>query len=119
VVCGDVAVGATTGTAAGASTAGGGDAGCGVGRVGAGGATAGVDAGWSSSQSRKELQAAQNTASSSLLTPQLEHSFTFRFPDDFIRCAQMGLCVIIHYAHDGQRSRFGGLRHVVNDQADE
>ena len=98
-----------------APAAGGVEAGSGAGRIGARGATAGVAAGWSSSQSRKELQAAQNTASSSLLTPQLEHSFTFRFPDDFLRCAQMGLCVIIHYAHDGRRSRFGGPRHVVDE----
>ena len=77
-------------------------------RIGARGATAGVAVGWSSSQSRKELQAAQKTASSSLLTPQLEQSFTFRCPDDFLRCAQMGLCVIIHYDHGGRRSRFAG-----------
>ena len=72
-------------------------------------------AGWSSSQSRKELQAAQKTASSSLLTPQLEQSFTFRCPDDFLRCAQMGLCVIIHYDLRGRRSRFGVLRHVADE----
>jgi len=81
------------------------------------GAAGGAAVGVSSSQSRKELQAAQNTASSSLLTPQLVHSFTFRFPDDFLRCALMGLCVIIHYAKVRLRRRFcsGGAWGTVRE----
>ena len=52
------------------------------------------------------MHEAQKTASSSLLTPQFEQSFTFSCPDDFLRCAQMALCVIIHYDQGRRRSRF-------------